>query len=122
MQIDYFNVWLQSMQCRGCLCVNRSECSGSEGDRGGASVALSIVTKNSDLEHLDGILLEFNYCQPLMHFISNLFSQQDLIKLENWRIKSVKKIFIHWGFMMNLKVNCVRKLRQMDDLFCTRPR
>ena len=57
-----------------------------------------------------------------MHFISNLFSQQDLIKLENWRIKSVKKIFIHGGFMMNLKVNCVRKLRQMDDLFCTRPR
>ena len=118
MQIDYFNVWLQSMQCRGCLCVN-----GSEGDRGGREghPSLSIVTKNSDLEHLDGILLEFNYCQPLMHFISNLFSQQDLIKLENWRIKSVKKIFIHGGFMMNLKGNCVRKLRQMDDLFCTRP-
>ena len=75
----------------------------------------------SDLERLDGILLEFNYCQPLMHFISNLFSQQDLIKLENWRIKSVKKIFIHGSFMMNLKVNCVRKLRQIDDLFCTRP-
>ena len=75
---------------------------------GGASVALSIVTGNSDLERLDGILLEFNYCQPLMHFISNLFSQQDLIKLENWRIKSVKKIFIHKDFMMNLKVICVR--------------
>lgn len=69
---------------------------------------MSIVTGNSDLERLDGILLEFNYCQPLMHFISNLFSQQDLIKLENWRIKSVKKIFIHKDFMMNLKVICVR--------------
>ena len=50
-----------------------------------------------------------------MHFISNLFSQQDLIKLENWRIKSVKKIFLHGDFMMNLKVICVRRLRQIAN-------
>ena len=61
-------------------CVNGSQCSGSEGDlREGH---LSQHCQLSDLERLDGIFLEFNYCQPLMHFISNLFSHQDLIKLE----------------------------------------
>ena len=57
-------------------CVNGSQCSGSDGDTGEGHCQLS------DPEHLDGILLEFNYCQPLMQFISNLFSHQDLIKLE----------------------------------------